>query len=103
MNSKRKWIVGACAAALVAGGTGAALATGSDDSEPPIRGKALTKASAAALDHTGGGRVTDSEAGDEDAFYEVEVTLNDGSRVDVHLDKDFKVVNSEADQGGEDE
>ena len=27
----------------------------------------------------------------------------DGSTVDVHLDKDFNVINSKADGGGEDE
>ncbi|WP_431040859.1 PepSY domain-containing protein [Streptomyces sp. P1-3] len=105
MNRKKKWIVGAVAtAALIGGGTGIGLASsGGDDSEPPITGRALEKASAAALDHTGGGRVTDSEVGDEDAFYEVEVTLPDGSRVDVHLDEGFKVVGSQPDHGPEDE
>jgi len=36
--------------------------------------------------------VTDTEVGDEDSYYEVEVTLGDGSQVDVQLDKAFKVV-----------
>ena len=52
------------------------------------------RASAAALAYTGGGRVTETEEGDEDSYYEVEVTLPDGRQVDVQLDKDFNVVDS---------
>jgi uncharacterized membrane protein YkoI len=61
------------------------------------RGSALDQAGAAALAHTGGGEVTDTEAGDEESYYEVEVTLDDGSQTDVQLDRDFNVVGSEAD------
>ena len=103
MKRKGKWIVaGVISAALIGGGTGLAVATaGGDDSEPPITGSALQKASAAALDHTGGGKVTGTEVGDEDAYYEVEVTLDNGKRTDVHLDKAFKVVSSAPDSGGD--
>ena len=83
---------------VAAGGTGFAVATvGGDDDERPITGPALERASAAALGHTGEGRVTDTEEGDEDSYYEVEVTLEDGSEVDVQLDRDFNVVGSEPD------
>ena len=101
MKRRGKWIVGAVlAAALVGGGTGIALATsGGDDNESPITGPALEKASAAALAYTGGGRVTDTEVGDEDGYYEVEVTLDKGKQTDVHLDKDFKVLGSKVDSG----
>ena len=68
-----------------------------DDNEPPITGTALERATDAALAHTGGGRVTETEAGDEDSYYEVEVTLADGRRVDVQLDRGFTVVGDEAD------
>ena len=61
------------------------------------------QASAAALAHTGQGSVSDTEVGDEESYYEVEVTLDDGSQTDVQLDRDFNVVGSEADKGGEDE
>ncbi|HLG09544.1 MAG TPA: hypothetical protein VI409_12825, partial [Gaiellaceae bacterium] len=66
---------------------------------------ALARASAAALASTGGGRVTESEVGDEDGYYEVEVTLGDGSQVDVHLDRAFNVISRHSDgeeQGDED-
>jgi uncharacterized membrane protein YkoI len=82
--------------------TGIAVAAGGDDDEPPITGTALDRASAAALEHTGGGRVTETEAGDEDGAYEVEVTLDDGSQVDVHLDASFQVLGDESD-GNENE
>lgn len=83
-------------------GTSVALAGGGDDHEAPITGRALERASAAALAHTGEGRVTETEVGDEDSYYEVEVTLDDGSQVDVQLDEQFRVVGAEAD-GAEDQ
>ena len=84
------------AVAAVAAGIAIGAGVG-DDSEPPITGTALTRASEAALAHTGGGRVTETEAGDEESYYEVEVTLPDGSQVDVQLDRSFAVVGDEAD------
>ena len=81
----------------VIAGTGAAIAAGGDDSEPPITGDALVKASAVALEHTGGGTVTDTEVGDEDSFYEVEVRMDDGRQIDVQLDENFNVVGDELD------
>jgi uncharacterized membrane protein YkoI len=99
VNRKTTLITLAAAAAIVAGGTGAgiAAANGGDDNDAPITGDALDKASAAALEHTGEGRVTETEVGDEESYYEVEVTLDDGSQVDVHLDRSFNVVGSGAD------
>jgi len=75
---------------------GAVIATGGDD-EQPITGTVLDKASEAALDHTGGGRVSGTEVGDEESFYEVEVTRDDGSQVDVQLDESFNVVGDKVD------
>ena len=99
MQTRTKWIAaGAIGLAAIGVGGGIAVASGGDDdSEPAISGEALDKASAAALAHTGGGRVTETEAGDEESYYEVEVTLEDGTQVDVQLDEDFEVVGSEAD------
>ena len=64
---------------------------------PPSPAPPSTKASAAALDHTGGGQVTGTEVGDEESYYEVEVTLDDGTQVDVQLDESFAVVSDETD------
>ncbi len=106
MERKTKWIVaGALAVAVVGSGAGAAIAAGGggDDDERPITGAALERASAAALAHTGEGSVSETEVGDEEGFYEVEVTLEDGTQVDVHLDQDFNVLGDEADGADDDE
>ncbi len=95
-------IVGASALALAAGGAGIASATGSGDDSHPIAGKALDEASAAALQASGGGTVTDTEVGDEESFYEVEVTKADGSQVDVQLDRGFNPVGQSADTESQD-
>ena len=103
MDRRTKLIAGAGAVAALAVGTGAGIAAagGGDDDEAPITGEALDKASAAALEETGEGRVTETEVGDEESYYEVEVTRPDGSQVDVQLDRDFRVVGSEGDSEDE--
>jgi uncharacterized membrane protein YkoI len=94
----------ALAVAIIGGGAGAVVATGGDDeNEQPITGTDLERASAAALVHTGGGRVTGTEVGDEESYYEVEVTLDNGNQVDVQLDENFNVVGDEGDDNGDDE
>ncbi|MGZ5324339.1 MAG: PepSY domain-containing protein [Solirubrobacterales bacterium] len=108
MTRNRKIIaVAAAVAALGGGGAAIASATGvgddDDGSEQAISGAALDQASAAALEHTGGGTVSDTEVGDEESLYEVEVTLPDGSQTDVQLDEQFNVVGDETDSAGEDE
>ena len=95
-------ITGAGIAAAIAVGAGVAAAGGSDDTEQPITGADLKQASEAALAHTGGGTVTETEVGDEESYYEVEVTLDNGRQVDVQLDRGFSVVGSESDDGGDD-
>ena len=104
MQRTTKFLVGggAVVAAAIASGVTIAVAQGGDDSEPPITGDALAQASQAALAHIGSGRVTDTEVGDEDSYYEVEVTLEDGSQVDVQLDERFNVVGGETDGPGDD-
>jgi uncharacterized membrane protein YkoI len=96
MNKKTKIAV---AAGILAGAVAVpAFAAGGDDAgekDVPITGSDLDKASAAALQHLGQGRVTETEVGDEESYYEVEVTLDDGSQVDVQLDESFNVVGTE--------
>ena len=94
---KRTTLAAALVAVVAAVAAGFAVAGSRDDHEQPITGTALTRASEAALAETGGGRVTETEVEDEDAYYEVEVTLPDGRQVDVHLDRSFAVVTSTAD------
>jgi uncharacterized membrane protein YkoI len=103
MDKLKGIIIGVAAVAVLAiGGTAIASAVGGDDdgSDKAITGSALDRAKAAALAHTGGGKVTETEAGDEEGAYEVEVTLPDGSQVDVHLDKSFHVLGQQGDDDG---
>jgi uncharacterized membrane protein YkoI len=98
IGRKTALVAGALA---VAGGVtgGVAIAAGGDDdaTQNPITGSALDKAKAAALAHTGEGRVTETEVGDEESYYEVEVTLDNGKQVDVQLNRSFEVLSSEND------
>jgi uncharacterized membrane protein YkoI len=98
---KRTLITLTAVGALAAGGT--AIAAGGDDdaTDKPIPGSALEKAKAAALAEEPG-RVTETELGDEESYYEVEVTRLDGSQVDVQLDRDFNVVSSATDSARDD-
>jgi uncharacterized membrane protein YkoI len=122
MTDKIKGVLAAIAAvgALGVGGAAIAGAAGNDQATPApdtqpaatsesengadrnetdvaIGGSALDKASAAALEHTGGGQVTETEVGDEESYYEVEVTLDDGSQVDVQLDRGLHFVGQKVD------
>jgi uncharacterized membrane protein YkoI len=101
MQRRTKVLIGGLAVlAAVGAGAGIAVAGSADDdaTERPITGAALEAATAAALEHTGGGEVTGTEVGDEESLYEVEVTLDDGRQVDVQLDRDFQVVGDEVDE-----
>jgi hypothetical protein len=99
MTKRRKLIAGALAALVVVGiGTGVAVATGGDDEA--LTGNAYERATAAALDHVGEGTVTETEVGDGGATYEVEIRLDDGSQVEVQLDRNFDVTGSEGDDDG---
>lgn len=72
-------------------GGGVALAAGHDD-DTPITGPDLGLATDAALAAAGEGRVTETEVDDEDGYFEVELTLDDGSEVEVYLDANFKAI-----------
>ena len=77
--------------------SGSAPPDGANEVDVAVTGTELERASAVALAHTGQGRVSDTEVGDEDSYYEIEVTLDDGGQVDVQLDKAFNVVSAAAD------
>jgi hypothetical protein len=87
-------VLGAVALVAVTVGV-AAPAVGDDDT--PLSGATLERAGQAALEHTGGGTVVDSETGDDGAAYGVEIRLADGSQVEVSLDSDFNVIGQEND------
>lgn len=115
------WVGGAAlavaaAAAVAALGTGIATATPTSttpatatqpapDPEPPevpLSGNVLDRASAAALQHTGGGTVTETEVGDDGAAYGVEVRKPDGRHVEIGLNDAFVVTGEEADDADDD-
>jgi len=102
MTTRTKMIAIGASLAIAAGGVGVAVAAGGDEdsAEGPdvaIPSKTIDDASAAALEATGGGTVTGTEVGDEESYYEVEVTRDDGSQVDVQLNRDLEVVGKSAD------
>jgi uncharacterized membrane protein YkoI len=103
MNKSSKVIAtSALGAALILGTAGFSMAgTQADDGESdgPITGAALDQASAAAISVAGGGHVTETSLNDEEGKYDVEVTLDNGDRVDVLLDANFAVVSHETESG----
>ena len=113
MRHRTKYLViGVAVAAAAAIPTMAFAGGDSDDGAPgedsreveaPITGSALDQASAKALAHIGEGRVTGTEVGDEESYYEIEVTLDNGRQVDVQLDESFNVVGTEGEGLGFDD
>jgi len=92
-------------AMVVLAGAGVAYASsgsGEDSSEQQANGPGIEKAKSIALDYTNGGQVTGTEVGDEEGYYEVEIIREDGSQVDVHLDRNYNVLSTPADQEGSD-
>ena len=71
MRTRTKIIIGSAAVAVAVAAGGTAMADRGADHDQPITGEDLDRASAAALEHTGEGRVTDTEVGDEESLYEV--------------------------------
>jgi uncharacterized membrane protein YkoI len=96
---KRRFVIAAVAAVIVLGavGAGIAIAGGVGDDDKPLTGATLDRATAAALEHTGGGTVVETEAGDDGAAYGVEVRLDDGKVVEVELDESFQVIGQSTD------
>src|SRR5688500_9806143 len=95
---RRLLIVAAVVVALGAAGAGIAIAGSVGGDDEPLTGSALERATAAALAHTGGGTVIETEVGDDGAAYGVEVRRADGSVVEVELDDNFAVIGQEADE-----
>jgi hypothetical protein len=93
-------IAGAVATLVALGGAGIAYAYGAG-SEEQLTGPDTEKAKSAAIAAVGGGTVTEVER-DDDGYgpgvFEVEVTREDGTQVEVHLDGDYNVVSQQADE-----
>ena len=104
-----KVLIGVAAVAILAlGGTAIAGAAGAfdDDGDVNVTGARADRAKAAALEITGGGSANAVERDSEDgATWEVEVTREDGSTVDVRLDESFGlvVIDGDSDSGSGDD
>jgi hypothetical protein len=128
MRKKTMWITGGATAAVVLGGASVAVAATqqasdfppwhpaalvlgvgnleSDDDFGESDGPALSDADRAmasktALAKVGQGTVTEVER-DDNAAYEVEVRLSDGTQVEVALGTDFKVLSQGAPEHDDD-
>lgn len=97
MERRTKIISIAAAAMLVAGAAGGVAVAQTADDDAPLTGDTYDRAVSAALDHAGGGEVTETEVGDDGAAYEVEVRMDDGTEFEVNLDENFVVIGSEID------
>ena len=109
MNA-RKAVIAAAIALMLLVGAGVAYASGTSGDGPsgdgssgdgPSTGPGMDKAKSIALQQVNG-QVTATEFQDQEGYYEVEVTRPDGSQVDVHLDKNFNIINVQSDGGGSD-
>lgn len=100
LRSKRV-VIPTIAAVAVLGAGGLVWSSAASDE---LTGDERDRASSAALDAVGEGKVTGTETDDEEGAYEIEVTRPDGSQVDVHLDKDYQVLSQDADdEDGDDD
>jgi hypothetical protein len=98
MKLNRKLVLLAVGGVAVVGVSAGIAAPGFDgDDDTPLSGSTLEQARDAALEHTGGGTVVDSEVGDDGAAYGIEIRKADGSQVEVNLDRDFNVIGQEND------
>ncbi|MEV4704917.1 PepSY domain-containing protein [Actinoplanes sp. NPDC049316] len=87
----------ATAATVVALGAGGAVWTSAAQADGTVDGSERDRVGAAAVQAVGGGTVIDVETSDDTGeAYEAEVRKDDGTEVDVALDKDLKVLAQES-------
>lgn len=99
LRSKRVIIPSVAALAALGVGAGLWSATAADD----VRGSERDRVGAAAVRAAGGGTAVEVETSDDRGeAYEVEVRKDDGTEVDVALDRDLEIVGRE-DDGQEDD
>jgi uncharacterized membrane protein YkoI len=101
INVRTLVIAAAVVMLLALSGAGIAYANGGD-SEEQLSGPEAQKAKSAAIAAVGGGTVSEVERDDGNGTgaFEVEVTREDGSQLEVHLDSDYDVVGQQADEDG---
>jgi uncharacterized membrane protein YkoI len=101
INVKTLVIAAAVAMLVALGAAGIAYANGGD-SEEQLTGPDAEKAKSAAIAAVGGGTVSEVERDDGNGTgaFEVEVTREGGSQLEVHLDGAYNVVGQQADEDG---
>lgn len=104
MRTRTVVITGVAAAAVVLGGATVAVAASTRSvDDQPLSGTELQKASDAALTQTGGGTVTKAETDTgANSAYEVDVQLPDRRKVEVNLDRSYKVARVEGPKRSDD-
>ena len=101
MGRKILLITGVAAAAAAISGASIATAGTTPGDDQPLNGTALQQATDAAIARTGPGTVISAESeNDPNTPYEVNVQLNNGTRVEVELDSSFQVVSEGQDDDG---
>ena len=101
MKKRTAILAGAAAVVVAATAGGVAVAT-DDDGDVHVTGPEADRATEAALEATDGGTANSVERDNENgATWEVEVTREDGTTVDVRLDEDYEVVVVEGDSEDE--
>ena len=102
---RKHLLVGGSALALALGAAGGTVAFAGGNDDQTLAGPSADQARSAALHYTGGGNagIVEPESSDPDehgATYGVEVTKPDGSKVDVFLDKDYKLLRITSNEDG---
>ena len=119
MKGRTKALIAAGVLAIGGVGAGVAAASGSgqhqkpaapkSDNDPAEKQRPITPGSDkqhakdVALAYVGEGKVTETEEGDEESYYQVEVTKDNGDQVDVNLDRNFNVVKTKTEPAGSDD
>ncbi|MGJ9412235.1 PepSY domain-containing protein [Aeromicrobium sp. CF4.19] len=103
LTSKRVLLpAGVLAGVLVL--SGGAVAAGALDGNDDLTGNDLDRASSAALDEVGGGKVVSAEVSDDKGVaYELEIRTSDGGETDVALDESYNIVRTDTDHDEGDE
>ena len=99
----RTLVIAAAVVAMLLALLGAGIAyANAGDSEEQLTGPEAEKAKSAAIAAVGGGTVSEVERddGNGSGAFEVEVTRDDGSQLEVYLDGDYNVVGQQADEDG---
>ena len=102
-RSRRKLLAAVGSLAIIgsaAAGSVAFATANNDGDDVPLTGSTYDRAVEAALASTNGGTVTETEIGDDGAAYEVEIRLENGKQIEVHLDENFTVIGNEPDDDG---